>query len=309
MKICALLAALAALSCTSATYAQVIPAETVVAKVDGKDVTAGDLRQLLETAPPALVQAFHANAQLAIQDVYVLKFLAAEGERQKLAEQSPWKEQIEQARMNTIATAMVNQARDGYQVSPEETETYYNSNLSKYQKAKIKVIYIGFKPTMPTGTSPDDIKAAAKAALEGAHDLNKRSEAEARVLAVDIVKKIREGADFVKLVDQYSEDPTSKAVAGDFGTVKADSPFPEDIKKAVAALKPGEVSEPVRQGNAFYIIRVEEKSTQTLNEVREPINQTLRQEYLGKYLTELRQRFAPKIEKPEFFLQLNAGKP
>src|ERR1700722_16477227 len=134
MKICALLAASAALLC-----AQVIPPETVVAKVDGKDVTAGDLRSLLETAPPQLVQAFRSNPQLAIQDVYVLKFLAAEGEKQKLGEQSPWKEQLEQARMNTMANAMVNQARDGYMVSPEETEVYYKANLSKYQQAKIKV--------------------------------------------------------------------------------------------------------------------------------------------------------------------------
>jgi len=307
MKICALLAAAAALLC-----AQAIPPETVVAKVDGKDVTAGDLRKLLETAPPPLVQAFHANPQLAIQDFFVLQYLAAEGEKQKLGEQSPWKEQLETARMNTIATAMVNQARDGYMPTEEETVAYYKTNVSKYQQAKIKVIYIGFKATMPTGTSIEDMKAAARAALEAAHDTKQRSEADAKTLASEIVKKIRDGGDFGKLVEQYSEDASSKAAGGDFGTVKVDSPFPEDIKKAVAALKPSEVSDPVRQGNGFYIIRVETKETQPLNDVRQAIIQTLRQEYLGKYLTDLRQRFAPKIEKPEFLLQMSsapAGKP
>ena len=312
MKIHALLAVLAAQAFVSTAIGQVVPPDAVVAKVDGKDVTAADIRKIFDNAPPQLLQVFHTNPQVAIQDVYVIQYLGAEAEKLKLAEQDPWKSQIENARMNILFNAMVSHERDYYMVTPDETEAYYKANVSKYQQAKIKAIYVGFKPGAPTGTSPDDVKAAALAALAAAHDPKQRAEIDAKALAAEIVKKARDGADFVKLVEQYSEDATSKAAGGDFGTVKADSSFPEDIKKAVAGLKPGEVSDPVRQANAFYVIRVEEKSAQSINEARDSIIQTIRQEHLGKYLAELRARFAPKIEKPEFFLQLNAapaGKP
>ena len=63
-----------------------------------------------------------------------------------------------------------------------------------------------------------------------------RTEADARKLAEDLVKQIRGGADFGKLVAQYSEDPTSKAAGGDFGMVNLNSSYSADVKKAVLAL-------------------------------------------------------------------------
>jgi parvulin-like peptidyl-prolyl isomerase len=136
-----------------------------------------------------------------------------------------------------------------------------------------------------------------------------RSEADARKLAVDLVKQLREGADFAALVTKYSDDKDSKANGGDFGTVKFNSPYPEDLKRTVFALKPGEVGDPVRQATAFYIIRVEEKSVQPLAEVREAIILDIRNDYVRKLLADLQKKFEPVIEKPEFFIQFQGKQP
>ena len=86
-----------------------------------------------------------------------------------------------------------------------------------------------------------------------------------------IVTQLRGGADFAKLAEQYSEDAASKAAGGDFGVIKASSDYPAELKSAVFALKPGEISEPIRQPTAFYIVRLEEKGPQPVDEIREPI--------------------------------------
>jgi peptidyl-prolyl cis-trans isomerase C len=307
MKLCLLLAALAATLCAQGPAPAGVPPDTVVAKVDGKDVTAGEVRKILEDAGPQFAQAFRANPTVAVRDFFVISFLAEEGEKLKLAEQSPWKEQLEISRVNLIANAMVNHERDNFGISTEEIEKYYERNQAHYEQAKIKVISITFKPPVPSGTSPDAVKAAAEAFVKGAR--NTRPEEEAKTLAADIVKQARAGADFAQLVAQYSDDPISKASGGDFGVVKSTSSYPNDIKKAVFALKPGEVSDPVRQPSADDIIPCQERSLQAIGEVREVIVQEIRQAHLGEFLKDLQARFMPKIEKPEFFSQPPAVSP
>ncbi len=315
MKLCTLLAALAA-----TLHAQVpapvgtaqipapagVAADTVVAKIDGKDITAGEVRKILDTTP-ALRSPFQQNPSLALGDFFIRQYLAGEAEKAKLDEVSPWKEQLEEQRASILTNAYVNKEANGYPVTAEMIDAYYKENQTRYEQAKIKVIFIALKPEIPSGTSPQDVQAAARAVVEGAH--NQRSEADAKALATDLVKKIRDGADFSKLVAQYSEDSVSKAAGGDFGVVKSNSPYSEEIKKAVFALKPGEVSDPVRQPSGYYIVRCESRSIQPIDEVREPIIQAIRQAHLGEFIGALRQRFAAKIENPAFFQQAGANLP
>ena len=108
------------------------------------------------------------------------------------------------------------------------------------------------------------------------------------------MKQIRGGADFAKLVAQYSEDPASKAAGGDFGVVNTNSSYSADVKKAVLALKAGEVTDPLRQSNAFYIIRVEEKTTQPMDELRGAISDEIRQAHLNEWLAGVGKKFEPK---------------
>lgn len=310
MKLCTLFAALATALCAQAPAPPAPPPiapDTVVARVDGKDVTAAQVRKMIEDAGPQFAQAYRANPSQAIRDFFTVQYLAGEGEKQKLADESPWKEQLENARAQILTNAVVNRERDTFGVSAADIETFYKQNQARFEQAKIKVISISFKPPIPTGTSPEAVKAAAEAAMAAAH--NQHTEDEAKTLAAVVVKQARAGTDFAELVEKYSEDPASKAAKGDFGVVKPASSYPNDMKKAVFALKPGEVSDPVRQPSAYYVIRCEERSAQPVEEVREAIVQELRQAHLRDFIADLQARFAPKIEKPEFFAAPSAPRP
>src|SRR6266852_7693782 len=143
MKTSILFVALAAsLSGQPPAPAQLTP-ETVVAKVDGKDVTAGEITAMLQhSGDPRVMQAFQQNPKYVVQQLFMMRYLARLGEQAKIAERSPLKEELEMIRMNAIAGAMVNQERDGYSVTAQAINDFYSKNQSRYQQAKIKAIFI-----------------------------------------------------------------------------------------------------------------------------------------------------------------------
>jgi parvulin-like peptidyl-prolyl isomerase len=278
-----------------------IPANSVVAIVDGKKLTAGEIRAAIVNMPVEFTQLYRQNPQVAIQQMYVMNHLAAEAEKAKLGEESPLKEQLALLRANVLASAMLSWEHNHFQVSDAMIREYYEKNKAKYQQSKIKVIFIGFKPpAVGTATSIEDVAKAAAAAAAGQVQ---RSEAEARALAEDIVKHIRGGADFAKLVAQHSEDSASKAAGGDFGTVSASSVYPDEIKNAVMATNPGDVTSPVRQPSGFYVIRVEDRTGQSVDDARDPISAEIRQAHVNEWFAQIRDRFVLKVENPQFFAQ------
>jgi len=287
---------------------------TVVATIAGISVTVADVRKILETAPAQLAQQFKQNPQQALLQVYLMRYLAAEGEKAHLDQQSPLKEEIEELiallKQQVLANAMVNKEQNSFVVTGEQIDGFYQKNQARWEEAKIKIILIGFKPApvapAKAGADPNSTDALAQAAKDivgAAHPLNERSEAEAQKLAADLVTQLRGGADFAKLVAQYSDDAESKSSGGDFGTpIKATSSFAQDLKKTVLAMNPGDISDPVRQGNGFYIIRLEEKKVQPINDVRESIVKEIRDDHMHDYMTDLTKRFTPQVQRPDFFV-------
>jgi hypothetical protein len=308
MKLFALAAASAALLCAQAPITN-LPPDTVVATSDGKPITAGEIRSLLESGDPQAINMARTSPQQLLANLFVMRYLTSEAEKQHLAEQSPLKEQLEYVRSKIIATAMMNQMRDSYSVSEEAINDFYAKNKSRYEMAHIKVIVIGFCPTIPKdlGTSDEEIKKAAQLAVAQAGCTNKHTEEQAHDIAMGIIGQLRGGhADFVKMVAQYSEDADSKATEGDFGLVTRDGAFKQEIKDAVFALNDTDVSDPIRSGNYFYIIKIKDRSAQPLSNVREPIIQELKQKHFIDTQNDLTKRFKPEILRPDFF---TAGKP
>jgi peptidyl-prolyl cis-trans isomerase C len=274
--------------------------QKVVATVAGKDITAADVQKMTAMLSAQDVQAFQRNPQLILSNYFLFVHLAEEAEKLKLLEKSPYKEQFEWLKLQVLSNARINEENNTFPVSPEMIDKYYQEHSAQYEQAKIKVIYIGYAgQETPKGTDPASVAAAARAAV--AVGLSKRSEADARTLAADIVKQLRGGADFAKLVAQYSEDGASKAAGGDFGVIKAVSEYPAELKTAVFALKPGEISEPIRQPTAFYIVRLEEKGTQPVDELRENIILVIRNEHRNQWMKDLNTSYQAVIKDPEFF--------
>jgi hypothetical protein len=218
MKTCILFTALSAALFAQTPVPSAIPGDTVVATVDGKNITAEQIRHFLETAPPQLLgtaqltDAAKKSASEFMASFSLINYLAGEAEKHHLADEAPYKEQLDSAREQILANGMVSWERNNHQVTNEEVEAYYKSNLSNYQQVHIRGIKIAFKPGAVTSvTSQKDIEEAAKAAVAIEHAGTTRTEAEAKKLAAEIVEKARGGADFAKLAGQYSDDADTKA--------------------------------------------------------------------------------------------------
>jgi len=273
----------------------------VVMTVDGKDITAAEVQKILDLGQPDFLKQYQTNPQVALMNWFVMLHLGQEGARQKLDQVSPLKEQLETARLNALAGAAWNQELNGFPVSDQMIEAYFGTHKAQYERAQIKAIYISFKPGAITasGTSTEALQRAAQEAL--AATTTERTESQAAGLAAEVLRQLRSGTDFLKLVEAYSDDPPSKAKGGDFGVVKAGSPYPEDFRKAVMALEKGTISEPIRQATGFYIVRVEEKGFPPVSEVRAEISAEIRQQHVIDWAQGLNARFNPVIKDPSFF--------
>ena len=83
------------------------------------------------------------------------------------------------------------------------------------------------------------------------------SEPEARRRLGGLRERIVNGADFAELARAHSDDSTASR-GGDLGWVYPGDTVP-DFERAMRALKPGEVSEPVRSPFGFHLIQVVER--------------------------------------------------
>jgi parvulin-like peptidyl-prolyl isomerase len=306
MKLFALLAAAAAVLCAQAPLQLPVnmdlPADTVVATSDGKPITAGEIRNILAAGDPQAIGMAKNNPDQFLGALFFNRYLATEAERQHLAEQSPLKEQLQFLLNRFLAFAATQQIRESYNVPEEAINDFYAHNQSRFETAWIKVIAIGFCPVATaTGTSIEDIKRAAEEAVAISGCKNKHTEQQARDIAVGLVGIIRGGKDFVKMVAQYSEDPDSKATEGDFGLVTRENSFKQEIKDATFALGKDDISDPIRSGNFFYIIKIKERTVRPISEVHEQIIQELKQKHFTDLMYDLQKRFKPEIVRPDFF--------
>ncbi|OIQ86700.1 chaperone SurA precursor [mine drainage metagenome] len=88
------------------------------------------------------------------------------------------------------------------------------------------------------------------------------SDADAKHRLDDLKERLDNGGNFEELARQYSEDGTASK-GGDLGWVNPGDTVPE-FEKAMNALKPGEISEPVHSPFGWHIIQVLERRSQDM---------------------------------------------
>ncbi len=260
--------------------------ETVIATIEGKKLTYGELERYMRGMPAQVQQNAMRNRKQFIQQFALLQRLSDLAEKSKLGEKSPYKEAIEFNRMSILMQAQINERVDSFPVLVEEQQKFYDENKSRYEQVTLKVIYIPF---------------SAHAADAPADGKTRLTEEEAKAKAERLVKEVKGGADFVKLVKENSEDANSKAKDGDFGTLSRADNLPESIRSVIFALKAGAVSDPVRQPNGFYIFRAEAVSTKPFSEVRDQIFTELKNAKLKEWLDSTTKSLDIKFEDDKFF--------
>lgn len=114
--------------------------------------------------------------------------------------------------------------------------------------------------------------------------------------ANDFLVAVSVGADFAKLVAQVSLDNATKDRAGDLGFISRGMLQP-DLEKAVFALKPGEVSAPIRTAGGYHLFKLEATrpaKTPVYEEMKADLLQAVLADKISKawpgYLQELRDK-------------------
>ncbi len=258
----------------------------VVATVNGKQITAKQAWDLLKILPEN--QRRQApNLQTLFEQLYAADALAEKAIAEGLDKQSPVKEQLQLGRDQILARAYMQHLTDSNTQPAGDPKQYYDAHPGQFDQAKLSGIVITFNaPGTP-------------AAAGGAN----RTEEQARAKADDLEKKIKSGTDVTALARTDSDDQRSATAGGQLGTLTQDAPnVPADIKDAVfTKLQPGQVSEPIRAGNAFYILKLESRTKETFDQARPEIEQKLQAEKNQTVMKQEVDKYKVQVEDTDFF--------
>lgn len=255
----------------------------VVAIVDGQPVTYSELQNFLGAMPPQSRAAATKDPESFLRQFALMHRLSKEAEDRHLDEQSPYREQLAYQRAMLLSTAGLNVLSQEVRIESGEAEAYFEAHKGDFVEVATKVIYLPFSNALP----------------KAGETRKTMTESEALALAEKLVSELRAGADFVAKVKQYSKDEASAGRNGDFATLKTTDNIPAAVKAVVFQLKPGQISDPVRQANGFYIFRAESVTEPEYLGVATQINTRLHDEKFRKKMDALRDAIQIKDIRPD----------
>jgi peptidyl-prolyl cis-trans isomerase C len=261
----------------------VAPSKVVLTVGDVK-MTAGQFDALIDTLPEQVrAQARGAGRTQLAQNLARVLVLAKEARRLKIDESPAYKTQYEFQASNLLAGLLFTQITKDAKVGEEDLKKYYEEHKTEYEQIHARHILIRFQGSQVS------IKAGQK-------DL---TEAEALAKAQSLRQRIQAGEDFAKLATQESDDTGSGANGGDLGTFRHGQMVPT-FEQAAFAMKPGEVSQPIKTQFGYHVIRLESKDTKSFEEVRPDLERQLGPLQVQKAVEDLLQK-TPAVLDPEYF--------
>ncbi|PLS22806.1 peptidylprolyl isomerase [Neptunicoccus cionae] len=224
-------------------------AQTVLATVNGKDITVGHVIALTRRLPERF-------QQLEDKDLY-------QGVLDQLIQQTALASDVDTTK-KSIQIAIENETRA---LLASETLTKIEDEATT--DALVQAAY-------------DEAYADAPAAMEyKASHILVETEEEAK----DLVKALNDGADFAETAKENSTGPSGPN-GGDLGWMAKGRTVPE-FENAMIALEPGEVSEPVKSQFGWHIIKLaetREAPKPTLEEVREQLVDQMKTQAVAEHM-------------------------
>ncbi len=263
-----------------------VPPDRVVITVGDVKITAAQFDQILGLLPPqSQVQARTATGRKQFGDAVVrILALSDEGRRRKLDQTDAFQMQLKFAQDNLLAGMTSIEVGKEIKLDDDELHKYYDAHLTEYEQAHAQHILIRVKGS-PSPLPP------------GRADL---SDAEALAKAQEIRQKLEGGADFAALAKDESYDTSNASKGGDLGEMRHGQmvgPFDQ----AVFAMKPGEISQPVKTQFGYHIIKLESRETKTFLEVKPELERRLKPEMTQKAIEDIVKKDNPVMD-PEFFM-------
>lgn len=247
-----------------------VPAYAIdLAKVNGRVITDKDVKAALGSFNDGqrrqILEDKNSKKQV-VANLIERELMMQEAEKQKLDKDAEYQEAMEQFKRQFLTRKLV-EKNVGPKVTNSAAKKYYELNKRRYSTDKVQVQHILVQ----------DEKAAQ-----------------------DILKKAAApGADFQKLAEEFSKDPSAKNNRGDLGVITRDSPLVDEFKEAAFGGKVGEVVGPVKTMYGYHLIKIVDKKVgKVLNydEVELQVKNDLRTDLVNDYVVQLRKQAAVTVD-------------
>ena len=268
--------------------------DAVVITVGDLKLTAGDVEKIIASLPPQNRQYFSQPAGRAqFADFLVrTKLFVREAEKRHLEDREDVKRSMALFRESLLSREVEKELVQEIKVTDQEAKQFLDANSKSFEQAKVRRIVVRTASTSqfysdgkPSDQLPTDEQAKAK--LE------------------DIRKKIAEGADFEEMAAKFSDDPMTSGKGGDLGFVRRVNQDPRvlltpPMLDAMFALKVGETSQVIQTPFGFELFKLEELKSPKLEEVRQEVDNAIRQQKYERLYQEMKDRSGVKIDEAYF---------
>ena len=262
-------AAPAPAAAAEAPAAAPVDPNTVVATIDGKPITEGDIAVAEQAFGEQVAKVPPADRRRAVFDVLVdLNLMANAASAAGLDKSDEFQREMALMRAQAL--------RSEFFRTQIEAKTTDEALKKRYDDEIAKV------------TPPDEVEAS--------HILV-QTEDEAK----DVIKQLDAGADFATLAKEKSQDPGSAKLGGQLGYFSQGKMVPE-FEKAAFALEVGKYTEtPVKTQYGYHVIKVTGKRKQplpTYDQVKEQVKQMVLRDTFVQAVSQLRKDAKVEIVDP-----------
>ncbi|HLY62716.1 MAG TPA: peptidylprolyl isomerase [Terriglobia bacterium] len=245
-----------------APFRPVDPNDRIVITVDDLTMKGADVEKFIDSLPPQYRAYYRGPGRAQLPQYLVqMKVLLEAAQKDNLQDLPEVKEAISIATSSIMADAERKHLEEKIPVSDKDIEDLYQKKKLDYEEVRIRHIVI------PTDTRSIDLPGGATGPPV--------PEAEARKKLEDLRKQIAAGSDFAQLAKANSVDASTANDGGDMGYMNRQNLLPP-IANAAFALNPGQVSEVISTPYGLEIIKVEDRHTKPLSEVRQDLIANIR---------------------------------
>jgi parvulin-like peptidyl-prolyl isomerase len=211
---------------------------SVVARVDGKEITVTDVQQRINALDPYSKARFSSPEQRKkfLENLVRFEVLASEAQKRGYDRDPDVQRVLKNQMIEVFLRKELDDKLKAEEISDAEVAQYYRDHESQFRQAEqVRVSQILVKDRALAD------KVAAEARIQGQRD--------------------KSDAGFRALVSKYSEDVDSKELGGDLTFLdRKSTQFPPALIEAAYALKEvGDVSPPVASDKGFHVVKLTQR--------------------------------------------------
>lgn len=251
--------------------AQQASTDPIVVAAGDISIRQSEFENALKTLPPEYQQFASGPGKKQFAEDYLrMKMLASEGAKNNLDKDPEVVRSLNLMKENLVANAQLNRLEKTITLTEADLQKVYDAKKKEFEQVNARHVLIAFK--------------GSPAAQAGKKEL---TEAEAKVKADEVKKKLVAGAKWEDVAKADSDDVASGARGGELGSF-ARGAMVEEFEKAAFDAKVGEVVGPVKTQFGYHVIKVDTHDAQPFAEVKANLERAERQKRLQALLDEMK---------------------